>query len=36
MKMKEINEVLHNNLAAQMYLWNNGIRPWSFSYILNL
>ncbi len=24
------------NLAAQMYLWSNGIRPWSFSYILNL
>jgi hypothetical protein len=22
-------------LNAQMYLWNNGIRPWTFSYLLN-
>lgn len=22
-------------LNAQMYLWSNGIRPWSFSYFLN-
>jgi hypothetical protein len=22
-------------LNAQMYLWSNGIRPWTFSYFLN-
>lgn len=22
-------------LNAQMYLWSNGVRPWSYSYYLN-
>ena len=23
-------------LSSQMYLWSNGVRPWSYSYLLNL